>query len=1261
MTRAVTTCALSAVPARLRPIRRCQRREHLCPFQCAPLEPRLLLANAVLSTDLGQLGPGRVFQANELIPSGAAAVPVHVYTFTLAAAADVDVVTSFHPLGGFAGPPDGYIVLSAPGAAEPFGTVFNSASGRAEFKQHFSAGSYELRVESDGEEATFDLALNVDGAPGAFAFANSTSDFDATKRTSLGSLPASTPTTVNDFVGYLRTSNDPALDAIDTYTFTNPLFGSLKVNLDQLVPDDAGGRVSVNVGLYADFDHDGLFKANELLASATNLSSSGTFTANVNAGPYALVVSSTIASGSTGVLGGSNYRLTLNYTPADNAGGLPQTARNIGTLGLATMTFTDYLSAPDTADVYRFDTVAGGPFQFHADISSPGGGVFAYDLLTPAVGKSGLTQFDTLATTTVTGSTPGSLSFLINNPGTYYFRARRISGEGAYTVALINTTTDRAGNTLASARNLIDLFGKATLPDFVGTADPIDLYKFTLTQSTVVTASIPASPTGTAAGLSILQDINGNGLIDKRESVGDANNTGSTARTVTRTLAAGTYYVEVFQITGAVSYDLSLIVDTAGALVNRARTLTLVNGQTTVEEYVGPEDTTDVYKFTVSAPVQINAFLNFLSNPIDVSFAQDTNGDNFISFNEILAHQTLTDFFDARVSANLLAAGTYEMLIGSADPDGSNYGMVLATAPVDNAGNSLADARPVTLGSSAQAFSDVVGNFGAIPDANDPDDFYRFTPGTNGPYEFIAQMPSVNGLAGMELIYDANNNQQVDPGEVLGTVASTGLNQPTPPIVTALTLPGNYYLHVFANNAAYLLTMQAISLDGVGNTLGTARALAGTSASEFVGRTDPDDFYSFTAAGPGELRAQLTGSNPLISMDIIRDANNNGVVDPGEILGTTNGLGGGIDLLDGVILPAAGTYFVHVQANGAESNYSLVLTQSTQAPLTVPAQILIATPTVIQAEDFDLGGEGVAYHDTTSGNAGGAYRVTEAGGPVGVDIFPTADSGGGFRVDNTAAGEFLEYTLNVATAGTYNFDFRVGSTGTGAQFHAEIDGVNVTGEKDTPGQLPADTFATVTTTNVVLTAGPHLLRFVFDRNNTSGPANAGALNFITIRPSTGTFVLTPPAPVATPGQSTPLSLGWTVPAADWHFLNTIDIRLTGDDGSQIWLRFNEADQTLALYNPHSRKFGPAKKIGSHDHLSDGLVDIDLSASSVVAAGPTSPTVTLNLALTFSAPAADTDFLIDVAAANDAGFVQAFEPAGTLHVLGRTHGRGPHGN
>src|SRR5688572_4819257 len=85
----------------------------------------------------------------------------------------------------------------------------------------------------------------------------------------------------------------------------------------------------------------------------------------------------------------------------------------------------------------------------------------------------------------------------------------------------------------------------------------------------------------------------------------------------------------------------------------------------------------------------------------------------------------------------------------------------------------------------------------------------------------------------------------------------------------------------------------------------------------------------------------------------------------------------------------------------------------------------IANGSTIQAEHYDNGGEGVAYHDTTSGNTGGALRSD------GVDLETTTDTGGGANVGWTTDSEWLEYTVN-STAGTYNIVVRgaSGSAGT---------------------------------------------------------------------------------------------------------------------------------------------------------------------------------------------------------------------------------------
>ena len=57
----------------------------------------------------------------------------------------------------------------------------------------------------------------------------------------------------------------------------------------------------------------------------------------------------------------------------------------------------------------------------------------------------------------------------------------------------------------------------------------------------------------------------------------------------------------------------------------------------------------------------------------------------------------------------------------------------------------------------------------------------------------------------------------------------------------------------------------------------------------------------------------------------------------------------------------------------------------------------------VEAEDYDAGGPGVAYHDTTHGNSGGVYRTDD------VDI--TSPSSGRYVVFDTAAGEWTRYTV----------------------------------------------------------------------------------------------------------------------------------------------------------------------------------------------------------------------------------------------------------
>jgi hypothetical protein len=140
----------------------------------------------------------------------------------------------------------------------------------------------------------------------------------------------------------------------------------------------------------------------------------------------------------------------------------------------------------------------------------------------------------------------------------------------------------------------------------------------------------------------------------------------------------------------------------------------------------------------------------------------------------------------------------------------------------------------------------------------------------------------------------------------------------------------------------------------------------------------------------------------------------------------------------------------------------------------------VALPGTVQFENYDAGGMDIAYYDTTASNSGGAYRSNA------VDIKAATDTGGGYLVGWTAAGEWLNYTVSVATAGTYTLDVRVASSGVGGTFHLEVNGVNKTGAIAVPNTGSWSTWKTITKSGVALAAGTQVIRVVMDSIGPSG-------------------------------------------------------------------------------------------------------------------------------------------------------------------------------
>ena len=121
-----------------------------------------------------------------------------------------------------------------------------------------------------------------------------------------------------------------------------------------------------------------------------------------------------------------------------------------------------------------------------------------------------------------------------------------------------------------------------------------------------------------------------------------------------------------------------------------------------------------------------------------------------------------------------------------------------------------------------------------------------------------------------------------------------------------------------------------------------------------------------------------------------------------------------------------------------------------------------AIPGRVQAEFYDVGGEGVAYHDSDPGNNGsgtlnkGASELDQFRKDEGVDISytksefdKTVDGGdetyGELYVGWTAPGEWIKYTVDVKQAGVYTVNAHLSSNNQNAEISLEFDGVGVAG------------------------------------------------------------------------------------------------------------------------------------------------------------------------------------------------------------------------
>ncbi|KYC38482.1 hypothetical protein WA1_35400 [Scytonema hofmannii PCC 7110] len=295
------------------------------------------------------------------------------------------------------------------------------------------------------------------------------------------------------------------------------------------------------------------------------------------------------------------------------------------------------------------------------------------------------------------------------------------------------TINDFAGNTLNNARQITLNSTASTYSDWVGSADTNDYYRFNLSQTSNFNLALNGLVTD--ADVQLL-DSSGNALAS-------STNGSTTAESISRTLDAGTYYIQVYPYGGAnTNYNLSVsatINDYAGNTLNNARQITLNSTASSYSDWVGSSDTDDFYRFNLSSNSSVNLTLNGLIENVDVQLLNNSGN--------VLASSTQSGVVTEFINRSL-DAGTYHIRVYPYNGANTNYNLSVSATINDFAGNNLNSARQITLNSTSSTYTDWVGSA-------DTNDYYRFSLDTTRSLNLA--MNGLSGNADVQLLDSSGN------------------------------------------------------------------------------------------------------------------------------------------------------------------------------------------------------------------------------------------------------------------------------------------------------------------------------------------------------------------------------------------------------------------------------------------------------------------------------------------------------------------------
>ena len=296
-------------------------------------------------------------------------------------------------------------------------------------------------------------------------------------------------------------------------------------------------------------------------------------------------------------------------------------------------------------------------------------------------------------------------------------------------------------------------------------------------------------------------------------------------------------------------------IDNAGENIDQSKDLgTIKTEVVSATDFLGnfkdlANDYSDYYKFTIADNSTVNLKLSGLS--------EDANLSLLNSRGTIILSSRNTGISDENISRNL-QKGTYYVQVdggyelfggfgtpGTSDAKGTNYkldvtAVSIGAPPVDNAGETINQARDLGVISEPQQIADYVGNFNSL--SNDSADYYKFRVTTDSFLNLNFTETAIN--PNLQL-FNSSGKLLSAPINLFGTVNSSAISQGV--------VAGTYYLAVMPNGnvgSNYKLNIAAPTItDLAGSNNQTARdvgVLNGARAfNDFIGSIDSSDVYRF--------------------------------------------------------------------------------------------------------------------------------------------------------------------------------------------------------------------------------------------------------------------------------------------------------------------------------------------------------------------------------------------------------------------------------